>query len=242
MNCALIDDDRSALEQLQKLLTADLSEQFGRIPFGIDLFSDGRTFLEYWKPGRYDVVILEILMNGLSGLDVARAIRMTDQRVRLVFCSKSNGFAAESYQLDARYYLLKPISREAVSEMLSRINPELIQLRKTVTLPDGYTLLLRQILFTEYHNHVVLVHLKSGEIHRLRTNHNTMEELLIPCGYIRCPSKGILLNFHEIVDITDDSVLMSDGSSLPVSRRRRKEFQSSYNSFRLEKMQKGMIR
>lgn len=242
MKIALIDDDLTALEQLKEMLTAELLEQFSHIPFEIHSFSDGETFLSQWRAGQYDMILSGILMTGIGGLEIARTIRQTDPDVRIVFCSRSNGFAAESYQVNAKYYLLKPVTREAVCGMLSRLDPDLIRLRKTVTLPDGHTLLLRQILFTEYHNHVVHIYMKGGTVHRLRTSHSTIEELLLPCGYILCSSKGMLLNLYEVINLSGDSVLMSNGASLPVSRRRSKEFQTAYNAFRLKEMQAKMRR
>jgi DNA-binding LytR/AlgR family response regulator len=120
--------------------------------------------------------------------------------------------------------------------MLQRLNLELIQLEQTVTLPDGHNLILRRLLYTEYYNHVVTLHMKSGEPHRLRANHTTLEELLTPCGYIHSPSKGILVNFHEVSQCTEDSFTMSDGTVLPISRRKGKEIQTAYTKFIFQKM------
>ena len=78
--------------------------------------------------------------------------------------------------------------------------------------------------------------MKDGQVYRLRTNHAIMEELLTPCGYIISPSKGLLLNFYEITQTTDNSARMSDGTTLPISRRKSKEFYSAYTKFRFQKM------
>ena len=59
--------------------------------------------------------------------------------------------------------------------MLSRLNLERIQMGQSITLPDGKNIILRQVLYTEYYNHVVTIHLKSTESYRIRTNHAIME-------------------------------------------------------------------
>jgi hypothetical protein len=132
--------------------------------------------------------------------------------------------------------LVKPATAGSVANMFRRLNLELLQLEQTVTLPDGHNILLRQVLYTEYYNHVVTVHLKNGEPYRLRTNHATLEELLTPCGYIHSPSKGILVNFYEVTLCTEDSFTMSDGTVLPISRRKGEEIQSAYAKFQFQKM------
>lgn len=236
MRIALVDDEITQIQHLQGLLTAELSTLMHHTPHKIDTFCSGPEFLARWKEGSYDVIVLDIFMGGMTGVDVAKQIRQTDAEVKLVFCSRSNEFAAESYQVNAQYYLVKPATAGSVSNMMKRLNLDLMQRQETVTLPDGYEVPLRQIVFTEYFNHVVYVHLKGGEVHRLRTNHNTMEQLLCPCGYIFSPGKGLLLNFYELTDTTDDSALMSDGTTLPISRRKHKEFFAAYTKFRFQKM------
>lgn len=236
MRIALVDDEITQLRHLRELLVAQLHAIMPDTPHVIDTYSNGRSFLEHWKAGSYDVIVLDIFMGGITGVDVAKQIRNTDMDVKLVFCSKSNEFAAESYQVNAQYYLVKPATQGSVSNMFKRLNLEMLQLAQSVVLPNGHELILRQILYTEYYNHVVSIQLKGGEVYRLRTNHSVMEELLCPCGFILSPSKGILMNLHEVVELSDDSALMSDGTALPISRRKSKDVQAAYTKFRFQKM------
>lgn len=103
MRIALVDDDANAQAVLLRLLT----EQIGST-HEITCFSGGEAFLEAWSAGRYELVILDIFMGSLSGMDVARRIRRTDGDVRLVFATSSNEFASESYEVNASFYLRKP--------------------------------------------------------------------------------------------------------------------------------------
>lgn len=236
MRIALVDDEVSQLHLLNDLLAYELNSLTCQTSNIIDTYPNGQAFLENWKAGAYDVIVLDIFMGGITGVDVAKQIRLTDPDVKLVFCSRSNEFAAESYQVNAQYYLLKPATQSSVANMLKRLNLDMIQQMQTVTLPNGHTLIQRQILYTEYFNHVIYIHLKDGTVYRLRGNHSTLEELLIPCGYICSPSKGILIYFYEITELQDNHVLMSDGKVLPVSRRKSKYIQAEYTKFRFQKM------
>lgn len=236
MKIALVDDEISQLQNLRDLLAQELHTLIRHTPHQIDAYRNGQTFLDHWQAGRYDVIILDIFMGGLTGVDVAKVIRRTDSDVKLVFCSRSNEFAAESYQVNAQYYLVKPATPGSISNMLQRLNLDQIQMGQTVTLPDGHNLLLRQILYTEYYNHVITIHLLKGQTYRLRANHALVEEILTPCGYICSPSKGILVNFHEVVRAEEDSFTLSDGTVLPISRRRSKEVHADYTKFRFQKM------
>ena len=236
MNIALVDDEIIQLQNLKKLLGEQLHKLIPTSSHLIDTYRSGQSFLDHWTAGQYDVIVLDIFMGGITGVEVAKEIRRTDREVKLVFCSHSNEFAAESYEVNAQYYLLKPATPGSIANMLRHLNLELIQLRQFVTLPDGTDMILRDILYTEYYNHVVTVYMKHKEPYRIRINHTTMEDLLVPCGFIHSPSKGILVNFHEVIDATDDSFTMSDGTVLPISRRKSKDIQSVYIKFRFQKM------
>ena len=236
MKIALVDDEITQLQNLRALLTTELQRIVRHTFHQIDSFRSGQSFLDHWEAGRYDIVILDIFMGGITGVDVAKQIRLTDPNVKLVFCSHSNEFAAESYQVNAQYYLVKPATPGSISSMLQRLNLELIQMSQSIILPDGYNLILRQILYTEYFNHVVTIHLKNNQTHRLRINHSQLEEMLSASGYICCPSKGILINFHEVSGITEDALTMSTGIVLPISRRKSKDVQAAYTKFRFQKL------
>ena len=236
MKIALVDDELTQLLNLKKLLSMQLHDLVPGSSHLIDTYRSGQSFLDHWTAGQYDVIILDIFMGGITGVEVAKVIRRTDMNVKLVFCSHSNEFATESYEVNAQYYLLKPATQGSITNMLQRLNLELIQLQQFVTLPDGHDVILRDIVYTEYYNHVVTINMRNTEAYRIRTNHAIIEDLLTPCGFICSPSKGILVNFHEVVDSTDDSFTMVDGTVLPISRRKNKEIQTAYIKFRFQKM------
>ena len=236
MRIAIVDDEITQLQHLRNLLSTELRTLYYHTTHIIDAYRSGQSFLDHWSAGSYDIIVLDIFMGGITGVDVAKKIRSMDQDVKLVFCSRSNEFAAESYQVNAQYYLVKPATQISISTMIQRLNLQQMQLSRTVTLPDGNPIVLRSILYTEYSNHVVTIYLKNSEPYRIRVNHNQIEDLLSSSGYIFSPSKGILVNFYEILQLNDDTILMSNQELLPVSRRRSKDFHSAYIKFRFEKM------
>lgn len=236
MNIALIDDENAQLLNLKKLLTTQLHVLAPNSSHLIDTYLSGQSFLDNWTAGKYDVIILDIFMGGITGVEVAKKIRHTDLDVKLVFCSHSNEFATESYEVNAQYYLLKPATHGSIINMLQRLNLDLIQRKQFITLPDNHSVILRDILFTEYFNHVVTIYLKNNKTHRIRINHATIEDLLSSCGFIHSPCKGVLVNFYEVSSASDSSFTMSDGTVIPISRRKNKEIQSAYIKFRFQTM------
>ena len=116
MKIALVDDDPRALAQLEQYLT----EQLGR-ETEISHYGSGEALLADWRPGAFELVVLDIYMGGATGMEVARRLRADDGQVRLAFATSSNDFASESYEVGACYYLRKPFRPEGVRAMLERL-------------------------------------------------------------------------------------------------------------------------
>lgn len=240
MNIALVDDEPEELDFLMQIIQKHWSVTGSRL-CNIDTFYNGRDFLAAWKPGKYELVILDIYMDDITGIEAARKIRETDNKTCIVFCTSSNEFASESYEVNAKYYVLKPFSEKNITDMLSRLNLVSTPLPpppSSITLPDGQEILLRNIIFTEYSNHIVTIYNKKGGNTRTRISHGRLEEILCCHPYFYCCSRGIIVNFYEVENHDKDIFLMSDGSKIPISRRKSKDVQNAYVKFCFEKIRK----
>ena len=138
--------------------------------------------------------------------------------------------------MNADYYLRKPLTQENVSAMFRRLNLKRMELSQTMILPNGYSVRLRQILYTNYFNHVVTFYFKTEDSYSLRISQAELEDLLLPYGYFFSPIKGMIINLHEVVKLTKDSFLMSNGKMIHITRRKYKEARETYNRFCLKKL------
>lgn len=235
---ALVDDNGPDLAALAALVDSEL-QRAGQSRAEIVTFSSGEEFLAAWQPGGYDAVILDIFMDGIDGVEVARRIRRTDAEVALVFYTSSNEFAAESYEVTARYYLRKPVTARSVATMLRRLELDELERRRMVTLPDGQQAPLRSIVFTEYYNHVVTVYLSPASdgrasTLRVRTSQAQMEELLLAYDNFLAPSRGIIVNLLAVEHMNQEDLILRGGRIVHIARRKYKEVRAAYNNFRLQ--------
>ena len=234
MKIAIVEDDIQMYEHLQTCLYELLGSSAEYI-----YFPSGEFFLQTWQPGTFELIILDIFMDRLTGMDVAREIRKSDREVRLVFSTTSNEFASESYEVNACYYLHKPFDRERVKAMLDRIDLAQVEKERTIQLPDGKSVVLRDIIYADYAAHYTTLHCKYGKDIILRANLSEIEALLCGYPYFFIPSKGLIINFHEVDAQNADAFTMSNGSLIPISRRKSKEVTDAYSSFLFEQLRKG---
>lgn len=232
MKIALVDDRPEELNRLLNIAKKALPQA------NLFTFPSGEAFLETWKRGEYDLILLDIFMDRILGIDVARKVREEDEDVRLVFCTTSNEFACESYEVGANYYLQKPVSETSFAKMLEMIKLAQYELNRFIRLPDGQRVVLRNVIYSEYHNHLITIHCKRGTDVQTRMSQTDWESLLSDYAYFYSCSKGIVVNFHEIVNQEDGMFLMSDDTRLPISRRKAKDALEAFAHFRFEKMRK----
>ncbi|MBP3322186.1 MAG: response regulator transcription factor [Clostridia bacterium] len=237
MRVAIVDDDCAMTAQLSDLISEELAH-LGDRGFKITVFHSGEDFLASFEKGAFDLIFLDIFMKELTGIDVAYQIRKEDTQVMIAFCTSSNDYASESYDVGARHYLRKPITRESISKMFKRLDLDAIEKRRTVKLPDGNSVILRDILYTDYENHVITLHIKNRPPHRLRTSQTEIESLLLPYGFFCSPYKGITVNFYAVKELSDSEIVLSDGTVLPVTRRKTKDVKEAYKKFKFEQMRK----
>lgn len=234
MKIALIDDEKLSLDRLCGLINEYIGSDVS-----IDRFASGEEFMNGFKANIYDLIITDIFMDKLTGIETARKIREKDKNVKLVFCTSSNDFACESYEVNACYYLRKPYSDEGFSAMLDRIDLEKMELSRSVRLPDGRSVVLRNVIYADFASHCVTFHNKLGENIVSRVSFADVEPLLCANSYFCSPSKGVIVNFYEVVAQNDNVFVMSDESRIPISRRKAKEVTEAYAEFRFEQLRSG---
>lgn len=233
MKIAVVDDEIQLYRSLRSYLE-ELLGDFAEITY----FSSGESFLAARQTEAFDLIILDIFMDGITGMEVAREVRKTDSDVKIAFSTTSNEFASESYEVNACYYLHKPFGAEQVKAMIDRLNLTEIELQRTVKLPDGTSAVLRDILYADCASHLITLHGKRKDI-VLRSNFSEIEPLLCAYPYFISPTKGVIITFYEVAKQTHDSFIMSNGTHIPISRRKANEVLEAYSSFLFAKLRKG---
>lgn len=239
MQIAIVDDLKSDQEMLADMIT-DVFAAEGVTIAGVACFISGEELLRGYYPGKFDMVFLDIYMGSMTGVETAQNIREKDGKVKIVFCTTSNEFASESYKLNAAYYLCKPVAKSDIQVMCRRILLSEIEAARHVILPDGQRLLLHNIIYSEYYNHLITIHTKAGKNVQIRMTQSGFAALFHDYPFIYPCCKGVLVNFHEVEKIEGDMIVMSDKTEIPISRRRLKEVNEAYADFLFTQLQNEM--
>lgn len=97
MRIAICDDEKMFLIKLRKEITDMLTGS----DYELKEFQSGEELLSAYNQQKYDIIILDIKMNGINGLDTARKIRKSDRRAVIAFLTSHESFAVQGYEVKA---------------------------------------------------------------------------------------------------------------------------------------------
>lgn len=181
---------------------------------------------------QFDLILQDIELPDMNGIDVARRIREMDQSVVLMFVTNLAQYAIKGYEVDALDYILKPVTYLSFKLKLQRA---LIRCQRDrqfyITVPSNYSVLRIQaadLRYIEIFRHQIIYHTTSGDIPSYGTL-SKVEASLPAQGFFRC-SSSYVVNFRH-VDKIDGSDILIGNTIIPVSRSRKKELLLEYHRF-----------
>ena len=219
---AMVEDEAAVREQLQGYIQR-YTRQYGT-EFAMTEFSDGMEILDAYRPV-YDIVLLDVEMKHLDGMETARRIRELDRDVVLLFITNMAQYAIKGYAVGALDYLLKPVPYFAFSQQLQKAEEKLRRRARhylAVPVEGGLRRLdTAQIYYMESEGHRVHFYTEEGEFSAPGAL-KTFEEKLADLPFARCNS-GYLVNLAQVKSV-QQGLAQVGPYELQVSRPKRKSF------------------
>lgn len=233
MRVAVCDDDEREIDHFSELIT---EYQLSRgVSLECHYFYNSIDFLCDIKGGEYDLIFLDMVMPGVSGIKAAQEVREKDKNVKLIFISLSPEFAVESYRVDAYHYLLKPVDADALFPLLDKVGNELsVQEKQGFVLKNRegvVRLSFEEIEFVEVINKKVSFHLTNGVIREVTAALADFEGKLLTRQEFIKTHRSYIVNLCCVQAIGAACVMTKRGHSIPVSRQRHHQVQDVYVNF-----------
>ena len=184
---------------------------------------------------RYDLVILDILMPFMTGMEAANEIRLFNKDIKIIFLTSSPEFAVESYSVGAFYYALKPIWKEKLTILIDKVIGEIEAEYETSFLiksKSGLTrVYINRIEFAEVISRTIHFHLTDGTVIETVGAMAKIEEELLsnPC-FIK-PHRSYIINMSHIETLSQKEIIMQSHSSVPIAKANFGAIKSAYISF-----------
>ncbi len=189
-----------------------------KISVDLETFPSAESFLfRYAEQKDYDILLLDIEMRSMNGVELAKRIRKENDAVQIVFITGYTDYIAEGYDVSALHYLMKPLSVDKLYEVLNRAVMKIKKNEKSLFLSlsgEMVRILVYEIKYLEVQQNYVTIHAENnytvkktlGEFER------ELDERFYRMG------RSFIVNLSCINRITKNNVFLSDGSVIPLPR------------------------
>ncbi len=213
---AICDDEQNQIEYITSIVTS-WSNHKGH-SCEIRTFASAEAFLfEYEEDKAYDILLLDVEMKSMNGIELAKRIRKDNNRAEIIFITSHFEFVGEGYEVDALHYLIKPISVEKLTQVLTKAAEKLsVEPPSVVISCEGETVKLYEsdILYVESFLHYIVIHTKDNE-YKIKENISVFENKVSDVFYRI--HRSYLVSLKYITRISRTSVNIGN-TELPLSR------------------------
>ncbi len=194
------------------------------------IFSSGEDFLQAnIIPDDIKIFFIDILLDKMSGMDIARLLRDNNYTGAIVFLTQTKDYVFQSYEVHALNYLLKPANPAQISKCLTEVYSEFAQQRYTyrhkgelISIPYNDIL----CFISSCHN-VDIVTLSGSysqhiSFHELKTK--------LPPDFLQI-HRSFIINICHIYKITKNNIILSNQMDLSIGRSYKKNIEETLQHF-----------
>lgn len=233
---AIIDDEEILANKLSDIVSDFMRKE--NHSFAVDIFTSGIEFTALGTAmSDYQIVCLDMKMDEMDGMEVARKIREYDQDIYIICVTAYIDFALAGYTVDALRYILKsdPVFEDTMHEALREacrkisliLNMLIFHFRE-----GNVELSVNNITYieTNIHNAIFYVRKNSSDEYRIYTMRETLdniEEMLSPYGFIRI-HKSYLVNYRFIESVRNYKAYLSNQKVLNIPKKKFPDVKREY--------------
>ena len=195
----------------------------------VRMFPSAEAFLFAYEEDRsFEILLLDVEMAGMSGLELAKRLRAEDNRAEIIFITSHVEFTGEGYEVDALHYLVKPVTPQKLCAVLDKAAAKLrVQPHSVVVSSESGMLRLSEpdILYAEAFLHYIDIHTKDA-VHKVKESISAFEKLL--SGDFFRIHRSYLVSLKAVVRFTRTEVELYTGEKLPLSRAKYDELSRAF--------------
>ena len=232
MNIAICDDEKGACLVIEGLVRkADSDAE-------ISVFTNPDELLNV--EDLFDLVFLDIQMEEMTGIDVAKRLRTRETQPEIVFISAVQEYVFDAFDVEAFHYLIKPVDTAKFAKVYDRVKMRIADKKKNFLETEEaailsvksktrqYSLKMTDVLYVENQLKKLLIHTKEETIDL----YGAMKDIEAQTsdGFFRC-HRGYLVNLGHIKSYSKDEILLDNGERIMIAKERYPEFIKAYMHF-----------
>ena len=232
MRIAICEDEKVILDFETSLVTQWAAG--AGCPLHLDTYISAEQFLfESEDKAPYDVLIFDIQMKNMNGMELAKTLRRRGSDAVIIFITGVPDYAIEGYEVGAVRYILKPVKGEVLNGLLDSAWAERQKKAEDFFVlgqgADLEKICFDKIIYIEARGHYVFM--KGLDFEReWKAGFAETSAAFEGRGFF-CLRRGLMVNLAHVAKITRTDCLLEDGEALPVARGVYKELNEAFIEF-----------
>ncbi|MCC0782821.1 response regulator transcription factor [Clostridioides sp. ES-S-0108-01] len=217
-------------KEQQKLLKAHIDKIFEElsVKYKLEIFNLGEELLKNYSKDT-DILLLDIQMGQINGMDTARKIRTLDDKVEIIFITSIIEYALEGYEVRAYRYLIKPVKYDNLKENLISCIKEVDIKNKHIIVKEQGNLNkidISEIIYVEVQKETITIH-TLNKVYKITGTMSNIEKEINCSRFFRC-HKSFLVNLEYVKSIKQYVLTLENSEEVPVSRYRFKDTKEKF--------------
>lgn len=218
-------------EDLQKLLSVLRQSS---INTDCTVFTSGEELLKVYSKNKFDLLLIDIYMNGITGIETVSKIREIDKYIPVAFITTSTEHTLESYRLSAFKYIEKPVKQKDIDEILQLADIKKENIPSLIIHKNGKTekIPFKDILYIEQQARKVFIYLNDKSIIEVYEKLSAFKSQLEGQPFF-CSHKSfyVNLNFVRYIDSDLKCFVMENYKNVPILRQLMNKAKHVYEDF-----------
>lgn len=232
MKIAICDDEQIFIDSTCNILKKWAKQH--NITLELYCFTNGDDLINSQRNTCMDLIILDIIMPLLNGIDTARELRNDNQSIPVIFLTSSRDFAVDSYEVNAFNYIMKPIDESRFFTIMDAFLNLFEKNMETFTAQTSIgfcKIQLQKVEYLEAQNKKVIVYLSNGTNIEIKELFSKCENIFtVEKGFFKC-HRSYIVNLKRIEQFSKTEIKTTNNAMIPISRNSYPLFKDAYFSF-----------
>ena len=218
LTIAICDDNEKQISELRRLLDEWSADK----PFALSIeeYISAEGFLFSYSDKPCDLLLLDIEMRGLNGMELAKRLRSNGDMLPIVFITGYSDYIAEGYDVEALHYLLKPVAKQKLFAVLDKyVEKRSVKADELlIETADGATHISDdRITYIEAFGRKTALHLSDDTIIDCTMSISKFSAMQVN-GFVSS-HRSYIVNLRYIRTIGRTALILDSGEEIPLSRR-----------------------
>ncbi len=244
LQIAIVDDLEKDRRELRRMLETWIPAHWNEMRADFSEFASARSFLlQGGLSGQYNIVFLDICMEGQNGLEAVAQLRKARVVSTIIFMTSEKDYALEAYTVHPFDFLVKPFDQSKIDALMKDLEQEFIQEENTleIRVPFGTVHVpVSQIVSVVSRGHTVDFKMENGNVVTSSLTFSEIVNMFQPYKNFLNINRGVLINMDRALFLKDGCIVMSDRQPYPLRVREQASLIRIFTQYQIKHRMKGI--